>query len=289
MNKDQNIINFKEVKFISMNGAGNKLLIHDSRNQKLSITKELLKFLLDKDELISFDQFIQILSPDKNGDVKVLFWNADGSEAEMCGNGIRCIAKIIIEEKNKKEIIIETINREVNCWEDNKNIAVDMGRPKFLWTEIPLKDGTDSLSTLSVELPSPPCALPKFTAVNIGNPHAVFFFNSINMPDLNNFGGSIEKNKIFPNKVNVSFASIIDKENISLNVWERGAGITQACGSAACATAVASSKLNLAKRKVNILLPGGKLEINWKKDDQIVMTGPYEFNSEDILDISNYK
>ena len=89
MNKDQNIINFKEVKFISMNGAGNKLLIHDSRNQKLSITKELLKFLLDKDELISFDQFIQILSPDKNGDVKVLFWNADGSEAEMCGNGIR--------------------------------------------------------------------------------------------------------------------------------------------------------------------------------------------------------
>ena len=109
------------------------------------------------------------------------------------------------------------------------------------------------------------------------------------MPDLKEVGEKIEENKIFPNKANVSFAYIIDEENINLNVWERGAGITRACGSAACATAVAASRLNLTKREVNILLPGGSLEINWKKDNQIVMTGPYEFNSEDIIDISNYK
>jgi diaminopimelate epimerase len=164
-----------------------------------------------------------------------------------------------------------------------------MGKPNFIWTEIPLQGGTKDSSTLMIELPSPPCVLPKFNAVNIGNPHAIFFFNNDILPDLKEVGKKIEENKIFPNKANVSFAYIIDEENINLNVWERGAGITRACGSAACATAVAASRLNLTKREVNILLPGGSLEINWKKDNQIVMTGPYEFNSEDIIDISNYK
>ena len=164
-----------------------------------------------------------------------------------------------------------------------------MGKPNFIWTEIPLKGGTKDTSTLMIDLPSPPCALPQFTAVNIGNPHAIFFFDNDILPDLKEIGKEIEENKIFPNKVNVSFAKVIDEENINLKVWERGAGMTQACGSAACATAVAASTLNLTKREVNILLPGGSLEINWKKDNQIVMTGPYEFNSEDIIDISNYK
>jgi diaminopimelate epimerase len=272
-----------------MNGAGNKILIHDSRNQNIEIEEKLIIFLSNNNRLIDFDQFVQICRPDGSADAKLLFWNADGSKAEMCGNAVRCIAKIIIEEKKKKEIHFETVNKEVICWENNINISVNMGKPNFIWTEIPLKDGTKDTSTLMIELPSPPCVLPKFTAVNIGNPHAIFFFNNDILPDLKGVGKKIEENKIFPNKVNVSFAQIIDEENINLNVWERGAGITQACGSAACATAVAASRLNLTKREVNILLPGGSLGINWKKDNQIVMTGPYEFNSEDIIDISNYK
>ena len=289
MNINKEIINFEAIKFISMNGAGNKILIHDSRNQNIKIDDRLIIFLSNRDELIDFDQFVQICRPDGSADAKLLFWNADGSEAEMCGNAIRCIAKIIIEEKKKKEIHFETVNKKVICWENNTNISVNMGKPNFIWTEIPLKGGTKDTSTLMIDLPSPPCALPQFTAVNIGNPHAIFFFDNDILPDLKEIGKEIEENKIFPNKVNVSFAKVIDEENINLKVWERGAGMTQACGSAACATAVAASILNLTKREVNILLPGGSLEINWKKDNQIVMTGPYEFNSEDIIDISNYK
>ena len=289
MSINKEIINFEAIKFISMNGAGNKILIHDSRNKNIEIDEKLIIFLSNNDRLIDFDQFVQICRPDSSADAKLLFWNADGSKAEMCGNAVRCIAKIIIEEKKKKEIYFETVNKEVICWENNTNISVNMGKPNFIWTEIPLQGGTKDSSTLMIELPSPPCVLPRFNAVNIGNPHAIFFFNNDILPDLKEVGKKIEENKIFPNKANVSFAYIIDEENINLNVWERGAGITRACGSAACATAVAASRLNLTKREVNILLPGGSLEINWKKDNQIVMTGPYEFNSEDIIDISNYK
>ena len=289
MDKNLDIINLKTVKFISMNGAGNKFLIHDSRNQKLDIDKKLILHLLERKDLKRFDQFVQIIKPEDNGDAKVNFWNADGTEAEMCGNALRCIAKIIIEEERKKEILIETVNSKVICWKNNSNISVNIGEPNFIWTEIPLRGGNRELSTLLLELPSPPCKLPKFSAVNLGNPHAVFFFKNNLSPDLKKFGKKIEENQIFPNKVNVSFAFVEDEKNIKLNVWERGAGITDACGSAACATAVAASRLNLVERKVAVSLPGGNLEINWKKDNQIVMTGPYEFNSEDIIDISNYK
>ena len=142
-------------------------------------------------------------------------------------------------------------------------------------------------STIEIELLSPPCDLPKFSAVNVGNPHAVFFFDD-KTPNIFDVGKSIEENEMFPNKVNVSFAKVIDNKNIELNVWERGAGITQACGSAACATAVASANLGYTKRDVNVILPGGNIEINWQNDDHIVMTGPYEFNGEDIINISDY-
>ena len=289
MDKNLDIINLKAVKFISMNGAGNKFLIHDSRNQKLDIDKKLILHLLERKDLKRFDQFVQIIKPEDNGDAKVNFWNADGTEAEMCGNALRCIAKIIIEEERKKEILIETVNSKVICWKNNSNISVNIGEPNFIWTEIPLRGGNRELSTLLLELPSPPCKLPKFSAVNLGNPHAVFFFKNNLSPDLKKFGKKIEENQIFPNKVNVSFAFVEDEKNIKLNVWERGAGITDACGSAACATAIAASRLNLVEREVAVSLPGGNLEINWKKDNHIVMTGPYEFNSEDIVDISNHK
>ena len=279
MDKNLDIINLKAVKFISMNGAGNKFLIHDSRNQKLDIDKKLILHLLERKDLKRFDQFVQIIKPEDNGDAKVNFWNADGTEAEMCGNALRCIAKIIIEEERKKEILIETVNSKVICWKNNSNISVNIGEPNFIWTEIPLRGGNRELSTLLLELPSPPCKLPKFSAVNLGNPHAVFFFKNNLSPDLKKFGKKIEENQIFPNKVNVSFAFVEDEKNIKLNVWERGVGITDACGSAACATAIAASRLNLVERKVAVSLPGGNLEINWKKDNHIVMTGPYEFNS----------
>jgi diaminopimelate epimerase len=289
MDTAQDIANETIIKFISMNGAGNKFLIHDSRYKKIDMNKDLILYLYNHKDLISFDQFVQINRPERNGDVKVSFWNSDGTVAEMCGNAVRCIAHLIIKETLKKEIKIETITKEIICWENGDNISVNMGVPNFMWDEIPLKGENKNFSTILIDLPDPPCELPKFSAVNVGNPHAVFFFNDNLTPKLSKFGKKIEKNKIFSKGVNVSFAVIVDQENINLSVWERGAGATLACGSAACATAVAAARLNLTKRAVTITLPGGNLEINWKKDDHIVMTGPYEFNGEDIIDVSNYK
>lgn len=284
------ILNNKDkifIKLIRMNGAGNTFVIHDSRENNININKEFISYLLDNKKINKFDQFIEI-NKSKNTDAKVTFWNIDGSEAEMCGNALRCISSLILNESNTMECHIETIKRNVKCWKNNEKIFVDIGEPILTWNEIPLKKSTGDLSTKKIELINSPYDLPKFSAINVGNPHAVFFFEN-ETPDLQKIGHLIEENDMFPEKINVSFAKIIDEKNIKLDVWERGAGITLACGSAACATVVASVNLGYTGRDVKVLLPGGNIEINWKNDNHIVMTGPYEFDGEDIVNISDYK
>ena len=287
MTKILNTADKSSIKLIRMNGAGNTFVIHDSKDNNIKINKNFINYLLDSKKIKKFDQFVEI-DKSENSDAKVTFWNIDGSEAEMCGNALRCISSLILNKKDIKECHIETIKRNVKCWKNNEKIFVDIGKPILSWNEIPLKENIAMKSTLEIDLLSPPCDLPKFSAVNVGNPHAVFFFDD-KTPNLLEVGKSIEENEMFPMKVNVSFAKVIDNKNIRLNVWERGAGITQACGSAACATAVASASLGYTNREVNIILPGGNIEINWQNDDHIVMTGPYEFDGEDIVNISDYK
>ena len=287
MTKILNTADKSSIKLIRMNGAGNTFVIHDSKDNNIKINKNFINYLLDSKKIKKFDQFVEI-DKSENSDAKVTFWNIDGSEAEMCGNALRCISSLILNKKDIKECHIETVKRNVKCWKNNEKIFVDIGKPVLSWNEIPLKENIAMKSTLEIDLLSPPCDLPKFSAVNVGNPHAVFFFDD-KTPNLLDVGKSIEENEMFPMKVNVSFAEVIDNKNIRLNVWERGAGITQACGSAACATAVASASLGYTKREVNIILPGGNIEINWQNDDHIVMTGPYEFDGEDIVNISDYK
>ena len=279
--KDRNTL-----KLIKMNGAGNTFVIYDSRDIDFNINKNFITYLLENKKVKRFDQFVKI-SRSKKSDAKVSFWNIDGSEAEMCGNAIRCITSLLFEEENINECQIETVKRNIKCWKDEEKIFVDIGEPNLAWEQIPLEPSIKSETTKEIELLSPPCKLPKFSAVNVGNPHAVFFFKE-SSPDLLKVGKLIEENQMFPNKINVSFANVIDNKNIKLDVWERGAGITKACGSAACATVIASVNLGYTERKVNVFLPGGKLEIYWQKDDHIVMTGPYEFDGEDIINISNY-
>ena len=287
MTKILNTADKSSIKLIRMNGAGNTFVIHDSKDNNIKINKNFINYLLDSKKIKKFDQFVEI-DKSENSDAKVTFWNIDGSAAEMCGNALRCISSLILNKKDIKECHIETVKRNVKCWKNNEKIFVDIGKPILSWNEIPLKENITMKSTLEIDLLSPPCDLPKFSAVNVGNPHAVFFFDD-KTPNLLEVGKSIEENEMFPMKVNVSFAEVIDNKNIRLNVWERGAGITQACGSAACATAVASASLGYTKREVNIILPGGNIEINWQNDDHIVMTGPYEFDGEDIVNISDYK
>ena len=284
------ILNNKDkifIKLIRMNGAGNTFVIHDSRENNININKEFISYLLDNKKINKFDQFIEI-NKSKNTDAKVTFWNIDGSGAEICGNALRCISSLILNESNTKECHIETIKRNVKCWKNNEKIFVDIVEPILTWNEIPLKKSTGDLSTKKIELTNLPYDLPKFSAINVGNPHVVFFFEN-ETHDLHEIGHLIEKNYMYPEKINVSFAKIIDEKNIKLDVWERGAGITLACGSAACATVVASVNLGYTGRDVKVLLPGGNIEINWKNDNHIVMTGPYEFDGEDIVNISDYK
>ena len=275
------------IKLTRMNGAGNTFIIHDSTDNNIKINKNFIHYLLDSKKIKKFDQFVEI-NKSENSDAKVTFWNIDGSEAEMCGNALRCISSLILNKKDISECHIETIKRNIKCWKKNEKIFVDIGKPILNWNEIPLKENISMVSTLEIDLLSPPCDLPQFSAVNVGNPHAVFFFDD-KAPNLLEVGKLIEENEMFPMKVNVSFAKVIDTKNIKLDVWERGVGITQACGSAACATVVASASLGYTKREVNVILPGGNIEINWQNDDHIVMTGPYEFNGEDIINISDYK
>jgi len=282
-----NIADKGSIKLTRMNGAGNTFIIHDSTDNNIKINKNFIHYLLDSKKIKKFDQFVEI-NKSENSDAKVTFWNIDGSEAEMCGNALRCISSLILNKKDISECHIETIKRNIKCWKKNEKIFVDIGKPILNWNEIPLKENVSMVSTLEIDLLSPPCDLPQFSAVNVGNPHAVFFFDD-KAPNLLEVGKLIEENEMFPTKVNVSFAKVIDAKNIKLDVWERGVGITQACGSAACATAVASASLGYTKREVNVILPGGNIEINWQNDDHIVMTGPYEFNGEDIVNISDYK
>lgn len=268
--------------FIKMNGAGNTFLLHDSRKEFLNVDKQLINKLGIFIDNYTFDQFIQIVSPERDGDIHVNFWNADGSKSSMCGNALRCVGHIVQEEKNKDKVILETVDKDIECWKQNDEISINIGSPELDYAKIPLSQEIED--TKSIKLDPAPCELPNFSAINVGNPHAIFFFDN-EQPKLEEVGNLIENHEMFPDKVNVSFAKIENRNHISVNVWERGTGITKACGSAACATAVAGSNLGLTDRKVTISFIGGDLKIDWKEDNNIIMTGPFDIEQEIEIDL----
>tara|TARA_Y100001970_G_scaffold283428_1_gene398572 strand:- start:3024 stop:3869 length:846 start_codon:yes stop_codon:yes gene_type:complete len=271
--------------FQKMNGAGNTFLLHDSRVCKLDINKNLILNLRSFVQNYKFDQFICIENPIGNGDCLVKFWNADGTESGMCGNALRCVGNIILKETKKDKIVIETINKDIECWRSVDKISVNIGEPLFGWSEIPLVNPVEDTLSISLE----PCAfdLPNFSAVNVGNPHAIFFFDD-NKPEIGKIGETIENHEMFADKVNVSFANLINENHIFIDVWERGTGVTKACGSAACATTVAAACLNITSRNTKVSFEGGDLNISWKNDNNIVMTGPYEIEEKLEINISDF-
>tara|TARA_B100000470_G_C19735516_1_gene366615 strand:- start:89 stop:934 length:846 start_codon:yes stop_codon:yes gene_type:complete len=271
-------------RFIRMNGAGNKFLVYESFQKSLNVNQELVKKLYNTQIDDPFDQFVLLEKAKRQGDAHVSFWNADGSTSGMCGNALRCVAHLVFARKKRNLIILETINKDINCWKSNNLISVDVGIPSFEWNDIPLNNEVED--TLSMKLPSAPCDLPNFSAVNIGNPHAVFFFREVT-PELKKYGYEIENNPIFPERVNVSFANILNRNLVKLDVWERGSGITLACGSAACATVAVGSKLNLMDKEVEVSLPGGILKIVLDENGHIILTGPYEIEKEIKINLSD--
>ena len=271
-------------KFRKMNGAGNTFLFHDSRNDELIVNKKLIRNLQIYTNDYKFDQFITIERAIRGGNCKINFWNADGTESGMCGNALRCVGDLLLDEIKKDKVIIETIDKNIECWRSENDISVNIGEPLFSWSEIPLSNPTED--TLSIKLEPSDFDLPKFSAVNVGNPHAVFFFSD-EKPEINKMGAFIENHNMFSERVNVSFAELIDKDHIYIDVWERGTGITKACGSAACATTVIAASIGLTSRNTKISFSGGDLKIYWKNDNNIVMTGPYELNEILNIDLSD--
>ena len=280
-----------------MDGLGNDFLIIDRRESSVNLSKKQIIDFADRKN-IGFDQLIYI---EKETDqyVPITIFNSDGNEVDACGNGSRCIIALLplidskskeeYDKNSKKKISLKTNNRILTgSLTGKREVQLDMGKPIFDWNKIPLSKKINP-GKVDLEIDGE-----KFNfgfCVNVGNPHIIFFnvFNenfSKYFHNLENIGPKIESHELFPEKVNVTFASIVSKEHIAVRVWERGAGLTKACGTAACAAGVAGSVLNLNERCVNVEFTEGILEINWKKDNNIYMTGKVSEVKKIKVDIS---
>ena len=259
-------MNFKALK---MDGLGNDFLIIDNRNQKITLSSEQILKLSNRKTGIGFDQLIYIENSDE-ADAEIKYFNSDGKKADACGNGNRCISDILIKEKKKDNVTLKVNNFVHNGTMNTNNlISVIMPKPKLSLSEIPV---TNEVKNNPLEINIENRKLIGHL-INVGNPH-IIFFNKISDNELLNIGPKIENHKYFPDRINVTFADIKDHENIEINVWERGAGKTLACGTAACASAYVSIELNLAKNPVNIHFRNGHLQIKINPNKTIIMTGP---------------
>ncbi|MFE3836728.1 diaminopimelate epimerase [Pseudogemmobacter sonorensis] len=260
--------------FVKMHGAGNDFVVIDSRGRGSAVvTPALARALGDRNRGVGFDQLAEIRPPSGQGpegfagaaDFTLDFWNADGSRAGACGNATRCVSDLVMREMDRAEITLRTERGLLRAVRGaDGRVSVNMGPPQLDWDEIPLARAED---TLHLPLAGDP------VAVGMGNPHCVFFVADAEAEDVAGRGPLIERDPLFPQRTNVEFASLIAPDRLRMRVWERGAGITLACGSGACATAVAAHLRGLTGRRVGLELDGGTLEIDWREDG-VWMTGP---------------
>jgi len=272
--------------FVKMNGLGNEIVVVDLRRAKGAVSAEEARAVAQG---VAYDQLMILHAPRATGtDAYVRILNNDGSESGACGNGMRCIADLLFKETGKDTLTFETRAGLLNCWKGDRPLVstVDMGKPRFAWNEIPLAE--EFRDTRAIELQIGPIDKPILhspSAVSMGNPHAVFWVDDVEAYDLGKIGPMLEHHPMFPERANISLAHIVTPERIVLRTWERGAGLTKACGSAACAVAVAAARLRRTERKVKVTLPGGDLLIEWReRDDHVLMTGPVEYEFEGRFD-----
>ena len=247
-------------RFHKMHGLGNDFVIFDARTGAVEMDSARARAIADRHTGIGCDQVI-LLEPSAIADVRMRIWNADGGEVEACGNATRCVALL-------GAATIETVGGLLNAQANGASATIDMGVPRFGWAEIPLAYAMDTAA-----MPVGWEELQEPFAVNVGNPHIVFFVSDAEAVELARLGPIIEHDPLFPERVNVGIASF-EGEAIRLRVWERGAGLTQACGTGACAAAVAAIAQRLAEGPVEVRLPGGALTIDWTPGGRIAMTGP---------------
>jgi diaminopimelate epimerase len=269
--------------FQKMHGLGNDFVVIDARDSAVPLSLSQRQWIADRRRGIGCDQLIVLEPPrDRLADVFMRIHNPDGGEAGACGNATRCIAAKVMAEKGSHHAIVETISGLLDTEAvDGNKVAVDMGVVRLDWREIPVSEACD---TLHLPLSLGPLSDP--VGINVGNPHAVFFVPNAEAIDLSSLGPVLERHKLFPERANVEVAQIIAPDRIRMRVWERGAGITQACGSGACATLVAAARRKLTGRSATLVLDGGELVIDWLADNHVRMTGAWaeSFRGEIELD-----
>ncbi|MBS0363447.1 MAG: diaminopimelate epimerase [Proteobacteria bacterium] len=265
---------FLKMPFLKMNGLGNDFVVVEARSAPFAPTPEEVRAIADRVKGVGCDQLIAIEKGAGGADAKVRFWNADGEEVSACGNGTRCVGWLLMQSSGTDRAVIETkAGQLIATRAGERLVSVDMGKPGLGWQDIPLAREQDTraldetLSTDTTLATAPGC-------VSMGNPHVVFFVDDVEAVPIATIGPMVEHHPLFPEQVNVGFAQVIDRGRIRLRVWERGAGLTKACGTGACAALVAAARRGLTDRSAVLVLDGGELLIEWRDDDHVHMTGP---------------
>lgn len=269
--------------FVKMHGLGNDFVVVDARASAFAPDAARVRALADRRTGVGCDQLI-VVEKARNAlaDAFMRIRNADGGEVAACGNATRCVAALLMREKGEKHAIIETAAGLLDAEATAEGlIGVDMGRVSFDWRDIPLAQAVDPL-----HLPVEAGPLRDGLAVNVGNPHAVFFVDDVARLPLEHFGPLIERHPLFPERTNVGAVTVLAPDRLRVRVWERGVGLTRACGTGACAAAVAAAKRGLSERAVTVELDGGNLRIAWLRDDHVLMTGPVATAFTGVLDPS---
>jgi diaminopimelate epimerase len=270
--------------FVKMNGLGNEIVIVDLRRAPDPIAPAEARAAVRQEP---YDQLMALYPASGPEDAAIRIYNNDGSEAGACGNGMRCVAALMSKETGRAELKFATPSGIVSCRSESNGLySVDMGRPRLRWDEIPLAQ--EFADTRAIELEIGPRGAPILhspSVVSMGNPHAIFWVKDPQAYDLAKFGPLLEHHPMFPERANITLAATPARDRIVIRTWERGAGLTKACGSAACAAAVAAVRLDRTGRKVTVTLPGGDLAIEWRAaDDHVLMTGPVEYEHKGRFD-----
>ena len=272
-----------DLPFYKMHGLGNDFIVLDGRDGRVMPDQDQMRLLADRRLGLGCDQIMVIRSSETPHTIGLDMYNSDGSPAGACGNGTRCVARLVMDQAGTDQIGIQTVAGHLKGWRDRADgdvISADMGPVHTGWTDIPT---TKQVDTLSADLGFAELGLA--TLVSVGNPHAVFFVDDADAVDLLHWGPLAEHHDLFVDRANIEFIQILDRQTIRMRVWERGAGVTMACGSGACAAAVAAIRRDLTENEVTIYLDGGPLQICWRRetDGHVVMTGPASYVAKGVF------
>jgi diaminopimelate epimerase len=271
--------------FRKMNGLGNDFVVLDGRSRAISMDDARARAIADRKTGIGCDQII-LLEKSDIADVRMLVWNSGGGQVESCGNASRCVADMLFDENKTTSATIDTLGGFLVARKTgDRVVTIDNGVPRFDWKDIPLSEPFHD--TRHIELQVGPIDAPLIhspSVVNVGNPHCIFWVDDLDVVDLSKVGPMLEHHHLFPERANISLARVDARDHVTLKVWERSAGLTKACGTAACATMAAGVRIKIIDRKCRITLPGGDLMMEWRaSDDHVLMTGPVAYEFDGVL------